>query len=370
MSLAALVVCADGEAVQVLRRILEKRGIRLESCGDPAVAGARLAEVRFSMVLVDCNDEPEAMDLIAAARSAPANATTLVVAIVDARNETRQLFSQGANFLLYKPVSEERASESLQAAWSLMPRERRRKQRAQVSTQALITYATTEDAPAPILNLSEEGVTLHSNNKVPVPGRVYFQFKLPGQASAVRLSGNVIWQDSHGHVGIHFAHVPQASRRAMDEWLNANLPQLTRKEEAPGTVEEPANPPVHYSAHLGKLPASSSERRKQARRACRMGVNVYNSDGQVLQLCNITDISAGGCYVETTQPLPAGTQLVIEVRTENLKLRLRGRVQSMHRGYGMGIEFIRRTAEERERIKQLIACRDAQVEAESQTPAE
>jgi CheY-like chemotaxis protein len=365
MALAALVVCAEAEAVQVLRRILEKRGIAVEHCADSAVAAARVAEVRYSIALIDCNDEPTAIELIAATRNSPANATTLIVAIVDAQNETNQLFEHGANFLLYRPVSEQRAAESLQAAWSLMPRERRRKQRAHVSTQALITYASTEDSPAPLLNLSEDGVTLHSHKKVPVPGRVYFQFKLPGQPSTVRLSGNVVWQDARGHVGVHFAHVPQASRRAMDEWLNANLPQHKRKEEVSAIIEEPAPVQEHYPTDLGRLPVSSSERRKQARRSCRLGVNVYRSDGGALQHCNITDISSGGCYVETTQPLPAGSHLVIEVRTENLKLRLRGRVQSMHRGYGMGIEFSRKTAEERELVKELIVCRDARVEAEA-----
>jgi CheY-like chemotaxis protein len=363
MALAALVVCADSEAVQVLRRILEKRGIEVEHCNEAEVAAVRLAGRRYSMALIDCSDEPTAMELLTALRGAPSNATTLVVAIVDARNETRRLFSHGANFLLYKPVSEERASESLQAAWSLMPKERRHKRRAHVSTQALITYATTEDAPAPLLNLSEDGATLHSQEKVPVPGRVYFQFKLPGQPATVRLSGNMVWQDSHGHVGVHFAHVPQASRRAMDEWLNTNL-RDGRKQNVAQPPDELSDGEMHYAADLGKLPASSSERRKQARRTCRLGVNIYRPDGGALQHCKITDISAGGCYVETTHPLPAGTHLVIEVRTEDLKLRLRGKVQNMHRGYGMGIEFSRRTVEERELVKQLIACRDAQVEAQ------
>jgi CheY-like chemotaxis protein len=369
MALAALVVCADKEAVDVLRRVLEDRGIGVEHCRDAAVAVARLAELRYGMVLVDCSNEPGAIEVIAAARNAPANPTTLVVAIVDAGDETHPLFAHGANFLLYKPVSEERAAESLQAAWSLIPKERRRKRRAHVATQALITYATTEDAPAPLLNLSEDGVTLHSNKKVPVPGRVYFQFKLPGQHATVRLSGDVVWQDSRGHAGVHFAHVPQASRRALDVWLKTNLPEPGLGKDVPAKTEEPPAAEEHYTASLGTHRTSSAERRKQARRSCRLGVNVYAATGGLLQHCKITDISAGGCYVETTQPLPAGSHLVIEVRTDTLKLRLRGRVQSMHRGYGMGIEFSRKTPEERELVKQLIACRDAQIEAETEASA-
>src|SRR5271165_637930 len=109
MALAALVVSSDPEAVQVLGRILVEKGIGLEHCRDFAVALARVEERRYGALIVDCEDEARASELITAARGAAANERTLVVAMVDARNEVRDLFTQGANFLLYKPVSLERA---------------------------------------------------------------------------------------------------------------------------------------------------------------------------------------------------------------------------------------------------------------------
>lgn len=363
MSLAALIVSRDAEAVQVVAQILQTRGIEAERCDDREVAAARLAEQRFAILILDCEDEIAVLDLVASTRAASVNTTTLIVAMVDTRNETRELFDRGVNFMMYKPVSAERASESLQAAWSLLPRERRRKERVHLSTQASITFATTEDAPVPLLNVSEDGIAIHAPDKMSPPSRVYFQFTLPAQPTPVRFSAEVIWQDWRGRVGLHFAHVPQASRRALDEWLRRNQNLRPQKSKPAARIERfvLASPESRIQAPAAAPGVSEDDRRAQARRACRLGVNVYRPEGSVLQHCTLTDVSAGGCYIETTVPLMVGTRLVIEIRTDECKLRVQGKVRSMHRGYGMGVEFRVKTPEEKEQVKQLLACLDAQV---------
>ncbi len=385
MALSALLVYSDADAARVLGQILADRGIEVERCDAAGLAAARVAGQGLAVLLVDCKDEPAAIELITAARSATANATMLIVAIVDARNDTRELFARGANFLLYKPVSAERAAESLQAAWSLLPRDRRSKKRVHVSSRASITYATTEDAPVPLLNLSGDGVALHSQGKMPPPCRVYFQFTLPGDPAIVRLSGEVVWQDARGQVGVHFAHVPQASRRMLDAWLRKGLPRQEEQDETTTLVlespdielDEDPEPVESSPAPLSSsAPASSSEsvleseRRAQARRTCRLGVNIYGPGGGALQHCILTDISGGGCYVETTHPLEEGSNAIIELRTQELQLHVRGKVQSKHPGYGMGVEFKLRTEEEREQVKKLTAYVDSQLEARSEATLE
>jgi len=142
--------------------------------------------------------------------------------MVDTRNETRELFDRGVNFVMYKPISAERAAESLQAAWSLLPARAAQERTNSCFNPGFHYLRYTEDAPAPLLNLSEDGIAIHSESKMPPPCRVYFQFTLPGQPAVVRLAAEVIWQDWRGRVGLHFAHVPQTSRRLLDEWLRKN----------------------------------------------------------------------------------------------------------------------------------------------------
>ena len=129
MALTSLVVCADAKAVQVLSRILREMGIRAEHCGDPQQAIERFKTDRFDAVLVDCENEAAAKQVVVSAKSSSTNKNSLVIAIADANNNIREILAEGVSFILYKPLSADRVSSSLRAARSLLPNERRRKPR-------------------------------------------------------------------------------------------------------------------------------------------------------------------------------------------------------------------------------------------------
>ncbi len=365
MALSALILSRDADAVRVLSEILKGRGIEVESCSDHAIAEARLAEQNYAIAILDCGDENTTLKLITKLRTDATNAKALVVAMVDTTIETRDLFERGVKFVMYKPISVERANESLQAAWSLLPHDRRRKERVNISTQASITFATTENAAVPLLNVSEDGIAIHSQSKMPPPCRVYFQFTLPGAPSAVRLSAEVIWQDWRGRVGLHFAHVPQTSRRALNEWLRTNPLQRLEKTSNRPQIERfvLTSPEPRILSPASAAVSKEDERRAQVRRACRVGVNVYRPEGTVLQHCILTDLSAGGCYIETTMPLAVSSRLILEVRSQYWKVRVHGKVQSMHVGFGMGIAFRSKTSEDKDEVRKLLACLDEQLTA-------
>jgi CheY-like chemotaxis protein len=352
MVLTSLVVCADAKAAQMLSRILGELGIAVEHYEDPSAALARLGKQAFDALLVDCQDEPAAVELMVNARKTRANKTTLVIAMVDGRNQVRDVFARGANFVLYKPISLERAGTSLRAARALMRRERRRNRRISLYTKAALAYATTEDASATVVELSESGMGVQAEGRLPPSCKVYFQFSLPGHVSTVRLSGEVMWQDSSGRVGIRFADVPQTSRRLLNQWLQANLSRQPDAGQNPPAAQPTSTHPL---AGLGLLSVSSSDRRGLSRHACRLGAEVYLLGSTVPTRCSLSDIGTGGCYVETTEPFPSGTAVQIVVRTRDMKLRIQGSVQAVHRGFGMGVSFSPKTAEEREQVQQLIA---------------
>ena len=81
-----------------------------------------------------------AIELIATVRKLPINQSTLIIGLVDGRDQVRDIFGQGANFIVYKPVSEERAGSSLRAARGLMAREKRTKLRVALHAPASIAY--------------------------------------------------------------------------------------------------------------------------------------------------------------------------------------------------------------------------------------
>lgn len=360
MALTSLVVCADLKAVQVLSQILRELNIEAEHCGDLAAATVRLSAQHFDAVVIDCQDQLPAIELIAGVRRSPINRSTLIIGLVDGREQVRDIFGQGANFIVYKPVSVERAGSSLRAARGLMAREKRGKLRVSLHAPASITYANSENVAATLLDLSEDGLAIQAERRLPPRCKVYFQFNLPGERSSVRLSGDVVWQDSSGRVGIRFVDVPQTSRRTMNEWIKSSLSRLAKAEqEAPRKELSPTEAAPARFAGLG-LSASSSNRRIQTRRACHLSADVFRLGEGVPNRCTLSDVSTGGCYVETPSPFPSNTALEIVVRTHDMKLRVRGTVQVVHPGFGMGVQFSLKTADEREQVKQLIAAHAAE----------
>jgi CheY-like chemotaxis protein len=377
MTLSALLVCADGAAADVLSRVLKELSIRVESCPDFARASIRAAQERFDVIIVNGESSTEVLSLLRETRTSRLNDATLAVAVVRSQESIRDLFSLGVNFVLYKPVAYDRALSSLRAARSVMRKEKRKNARAVVHTHATVDYANVEKERATLVNLAGNGMLVLFGKKLPPTSKVYFQFRLPGQVSSVRLSGQLMWQDWNGRGGVQFVDVPKASRKLLDEFLDAHLPKGDEKQkffevnDVAVEMEEPAGRGVisrertDHGAQMAVVEEAappiveqeatpdSPNRRAQARHSCRIGAEVYRTGTSVPNHCCLTDLSAGGCYLEVSLPFPQGSSVEILVRTYEMKLRLRGTVQTSHPGYGMGVVFELETKEQQANIKKL-----------------
>ncbi|HZW95176.1 MAG TPA: response regulator [Candidatus Eremiobacteraceae bacterium] len=379
MNLSSLLVCADDVSVQVLRRVLEELNIQAEMCADPVRATVRLAQERFDLLILDCETQDEVIALLNESRSSRASGSTLAVVVVAGQESIREMFSLGVNFVLYKPMSYERALSTLRAAQNVLYRDKRRKARAPVHTHATIDYAGVEQAKATLVDLAEDGMAVNFGKRLPPTCKVYFQFQLPGQSAMVRLSGQVMWQDWNGRAGIQFVDVPQASRRVLSEWLQRNLSDATTRELAAEPVEvehsikpgdetvanrpeqKPEQKPeekqetkVRERAAVARLRAEPSNRRGQTRYSCRLGAEVYQQGSSVRNYCHLSDLSPGGCYLEMSLAFATGSAVEIIVRTHEMKLRVSGQVKASHPGYGMGVSFKLNTKDERHGVQQLI----------------
>jgi len=371
----------DEAAAQVLRRVLEELSIGVESCPDLVRAAIRLAQERYDVVIVDGDSNAGVISLLRESRMSRTNDATLAVAVVPTQEAIRELFSLGVNFVIYKPVAYERALSSLRAARAVMRKEKRKSARATVHAQATVDYANVQQEKATLVDLAQDGMAVRFGKKLPPTSKVYFQFRLPEQSASIRLSGQVVWQDWNGRAGVQFVDVPKTSRRLLTEFLAASLPVDAGQgqfgdqfDDVTVEVEEPlqlatvsvaeqthGSEPTKHAAHealpagLSSAPAppDADNRRAQTRYACRLGAEVYRTGTSVPNHCCLTDLSAGGCYLEVPLPFPQGSSVEILVRTYDMKLRLRGSVLASHPGYGMGVGFELKTREERENVKKL-----------------
>ncbi|MGD0760725.1 MAG: PilZ domain-containing protein [Candidatus Sulfotelmatobacter sp.] len=385
MNLSALLVCVDETASQVLRQVLGELSIRVETCSDMVRAGIRLAQERFDVMVFDCGSQRDVTTLLKETRLSRLNDATLAVAVVPGQDNIREMFSLGVNFVLYKPVSYERALSSLRAARAVMRKEKRRKPRATVHAHATIDYADVAQEKATLVDLAEDGMSVRFGKKFPPTTKVYFQFQLPDQSAVVRLSGQVVWQDWNGRSGIQFVDVPKASRRLITDFLRPVLPAAQVQESVAGVTVEMEEPPqavgvgaervkrvvesgadrrseprhdggaepAGAGTETARLRAEAGNRRDKMRYACRLGAQVFRTGIAVPIHCCLTDLSTGGCYLEVSLPFAKGTSVEIIVHTHEIKLSLRGAVQASHPGFGMGIAFDLKTKDERDTVQKL-----------------
>jgi len=376
MTLSALLVCVDEASAQLWQRALEELSIRVESCLDFVRAGIRLAQERYDLIILDGKSSKQVVALLREVRLWRTNDATLAVVVLAGQENVREIFLLGANFILHKPLAYEQALSSLRAASAVMHKEKRKKARATVHAHATIDYANVEQERATLIDLAENGMSVQFGKRLPPVDKVYFQFKLPGQAANIRLSGQVMWQDWKGRAGVQFADVPKTSRRLLTEFLGGKLAsQSSREQLTDVTVEikESLQSGVDAVAELthgsrttrdtaqvqvaevsgGAVVADADNRRTQARYACRLGAEVYRQGVSVPHRCCLTDLSSGGCYLEVSLPFPKGSPLEIVVRTYEMKLGLRGTVLTSHPGYGMGVAFKLDNQQEQASLKKL-----------------
>jgi len=305
MSLKALVLCSDEKIVRVLRRVLSDLEIGIEHSADPDGAIRKLTRQRFEAVIIDCTDLKTATSVLKSARSAPVNKRAIAVAIMDGHNGLRSAFDMGAHFVLYKPVSSERAKSSFRAARALMKRERRRNARVSVEMTVRLRNSGSGSVQEVVTtDLSEGGMAVQISKRAADPGPWQLEFTLPGTEKAIEGSGEAAWQNAGGQVGIRFVNLQVDMAHDLREWLNQHSPEA-----------EKDDPPVH---------------------------------------CKLTDLSLGGCYLEVASPFPVRTKIVLTMRTPDAELRVEGVVRVMHPDVGMGVELTQKTAEQRHHVEKFI----------------
>ena len=70
----------------------------------------------------------------------------------------------------------------------------------------------------------------------------------------------------------------------------------------------------------------------------------------------LTDISLGGCYLETMSPLPVLTYVNLGLILEEQHLNAKGQVVVSHPNFGMGVQFIDMSAADRKMLESWLAA--------------
>jgi CheY-like chemotaxis protein len=303
-----LVFCSDEKSVRLLRRVLSEMEIAVEHYSDPDAAIRTLTRNRFEAVIVDCSEEEVAAKVLKAARSAPCNKRAVAISIIDGQNGLRGAFDLGAHFVLYKPISAERAKSSFRAARALMKRERRRNTRVCVEIPVTVSAddgkGSATEQQAVSSDLGEGGMAVQRLQRPKTANLIKVQFTLPGTGYTVACSGEMAWENARRQTGIRFLDLQPEARDLLIAWLGQQSPDM-----------EEQDPP---------LP------------------------------CKLSDLSPGACYLEVASPFPLRTKLVMSMLVADLQVQVEGLVRLVHPEMGMGVELMARSPQQKEQVDRFI----------------
>jgi len=313
MSLQSLVLCSDEKIVRVLRRVLNELEVGAEYCTDADTVMRRLTRDRFEAVIVDCVDLDAAAVVLGSVRSAPRNKRAVAVAIVEPTASLRSAFDLGAHFVLYKPLSAERAKNSFRAARALMKRERRRNARVSVEIPVTLRLAEGGQMKVSTSDLGEGGMAVKLPHRPQKLSGISLYFQLPGTQHAVECFGEMAWEGTGRQVGIRFIDLAPEAREHLKGWLERHSPEF-----------EKDDPPVP---------------------------------------CKLVSLSSAACYLDLITPFPVRTRVILSFRVGGLQLQAEGVVRIMHPELGMGVEFVCGTTKQREHAHKFIAMLQENPEA-------
>lgn len=231
----SLILCADSEAVRVLRHTLEKLSIEVEICQEAKKASDILISEKFDAVIIDCDDVQGGLEVLRELRATPSNKNSVTFALLNGKKtSTQEAFGMGVNFVLQKPISTLNAARCFNAALGFMERERRRYYRQPVKMSVLVsvTQGGGEEFKAISTNVSEGGMAILLHDALPKNATPGLKFTLPGTTAPLQLESGVAWADSTGHIGLRFLNVPQSAAEVLEKWLNEQVAK-----QLPGSPE-------------------------------------------------------------------------------------------------------------------------------------
>jgi CheY-like chemotaxis protein len=336
MVLQALLVSKDDLTAETLIRVLAEFGVAVTRSNAIDVAVSRLSEARFDQVIVDFDTdfdadfdsdsdagldptESAAQMLAACCRLAASDPNPPVrVALLHDASQIRSILGTGAHFIFTKPVTPEQAQKTLRAAMALLMRERRQSSRVAVQAPVSINFDDGNSVEGILLDLSTGGMDVLAAKPLPSAAVVHVSFELPDGGIGIRSQAEVAWSNSNGQVGLRFLDMDHEMCERMKQWLALRFHDTLP--DAPDTICE----------------------------------------------CKLTDLSLGGCYVETESPFPQSAAIDLCLRASGMEIHTQGLVRIMHPGKGMGIEFPNRTEEQRQSVGRFIEFLTTQPNASPQ----
>jgi ActR/RegA family two-component response regulator len=219
----ALIVSKDAVTTRQLAEAMQELALSVEVCIKVSDALDRVNHSKLEVVVIDFLLGQQATLALQQVRGSASNRTAVTFAITSSSEETAFALKVGSSFALERPITLDSIRHTLNAAYGLIVRERRRYFRYPISVPAATRRKGESEVFGKTVNVSERGVAFSASTPL-VPGtEVMIQFSLANPQLAVTAECKVCWTNDKGQSGLSFLLLPSDLGAELQTWLAGRL---------------------------------------------------------------------------------------------------------------------------------------------------
>jgi CheY-like chemotaxis protein len=216
----ALIVDDNLEICHLIESILYSTGMEALVPKDSAQAAELLRNQKFDAVFLDVNmPAPDGIELTRLMRASGCNQKTTVIMMTgtDDPYVLRRGFQAGANFLLFKPMNNERLLNLSRVAQSAAQRERRRFQRVAVNLNVQVTLGG-DTLDSETVDVSFDGLLVRAGRTFPQGSLVSVRLFLSSGSQPITATGTVV-RLVGPLMGIHLEKIGNDGTKRLQDFL-------------------------------------------------------------------------------------------------------------------------------------------------------
>lgn len=214
MAFECLLASRDPSVVGILNHVLQNLSICTRHCLTPSKALNVLKEGSTDLVVIDCDENDLASELLTEISSGTRKQT---VVAVSSSNRT----IPSTDFLLRKPITPESGAHSFRLVYSYMLRDHRRHVRYAVMIPVIARNADNRFVPLRIINIGDGGVGLCSDQEIATGDVLSFHLPLPDARRPIYIEARILWNRDYGMSGGEFVRIPPPDLDILHDWLKA-----------------------------------------------------------------------------------------------------------------------------------------------------
>ena len=229
MPLKILVVDDEPQGPKLIRSLAAPLDHIVFAFEDSQAACQRAESQRLDVAFVAMGTPRlDGLEIARRIRKSPLNLETTIVMLsaTDDIMSLRAAFSEGADFVLAKPVTAGRIRPMLAAMESPGWKDRRRAARLPLITEVICTWDARE-FPLRSLNISESGMLLQGSAEVEVGQEVELEFKIPEVSSPLKVAGRIVRKESPDRLAVGFIGLAPEELNAVQLYVMGRLRDLT-----------------------------------------------------------------------------------------------------------------------------------------------